>query len=175
MATVQARTEQGQYLTFVVGGEEYAIGILRVKEILEYDTLTKVPQTPASIRGVVNLRGCVVPVVDLAAKFGLPASPLTSRACIVIVEADLAGERKVFGLLADAVSQVMDLDGDDIEPPPAFGTGVHVDYLAGLGKVGKKFVFLLDADRVLSAAELLASARAISQPDTPTVTPGMKG
>jgi purine-binding chemotaxis protein CheW len=173
MNPVQDAVEQTQYLTFFLGGEEYAIGILQVKEILEYDTLTKVPQTPASIRGVINLRGSVVPVVDLAAKFGLPPSPVTKRTCIVIVEVDLAGQRTVMGVLADAVSQVMDLTAADIEAPPAFGTAVRVDYLQGMGKVGKKFVLILDVDRVLSAPELLgaqalAAAESTRPPDDVT-------
>ncbi len=157
MGTEPAAVEQSQYLTFRLAGEEYAIGILRVKEILEYGIITKVPQTPPSIPGVINLRGSVVPVVDLAGKFGLPPSPVTKRTCIIIVEADLDGTRTVMGVLADAVSQVMDLAPEDIEPPPTFGTAVRVDYLQGMGKLGKKFVLLLNVDRILSAPELLAA------------------
>ncbi len=153
-----ATVDQTQYLTFYLAGEEYGIGILRVKEILEYDTVTPVPQTPPAIRGVINLRGSVVPVVDLAAKFGLPPSPLAQRTCIVIVEVVLDGRESVMGVLVDAVSQVMDLTAGDIELPPAFGTQVKVDYLAGMGKVGKRFVLLLDVDKVLAAPELLAAA-----------------
>ena len=154
MEAVKETTDQTQYLTFHLAGEEYAISILRVKEIIEYDTLTKVPKTPPSIRGVINLRGGVVPVVDLAVKFGMPESPVTKRTCIVIVEADLEGEKTVMGVVADAVSEVMDLRPQDIETPPAFGTRAHVDYLDGLGKTGKKFVLILNIDRVLSAQEL---------------------
>jgi purine-binding chemotaxis protein CheW len=164
---VEAATEQTQHLTFHLAGEEYGIGILSVKEILEYDTITTVPQTPACIRGVINLRGSVVPVVDLAAKFGLPARPITKRTCIVIVEVEVEGSRTVIGLLADAVSQVMDLAPEDIEPPPTFGTRIRVDYLQGMGKVGKKFVLLLDVDRVLSAPELLASVQAAAETPPP--------
>jgi len=164
MHAVQEVVEQTQYLTFSLAGEEYAIGILRVREILEYDTLTKVPQTPPCIRGVINLRGSVVPVVDLAVKFGLPATPLTKRTCIVIVEVDLEGTQTVMGVMADAVSQVMDLSPQDIEAPPAFGTRVRVDYLRGMGKVGKRFVLLLDIDRVLSAADLRAGAASPAGP-----------
>jgi len=102
-------TDQTQYLTFHMAGVEYAVGILKVKEIIEYGTLTRVPQTPASVRGVINLRGNVVPVVDLATKFGMPQSPLTNRTCIVIVEVDLDGEHSVMGVIADSVSQVIDL------------------------------------------------------------------
>jgi purine-binding chemotaxis protein CheW len=152
-----ASVDQTQYLTFYLAGEEYGIGILRVKEILEYDTVTPVPQTPPAIRGVINLRGSVVPVVGLAAKFGLPPSPLAKRTCIVIVEVCLDGRETVMGLLVDAVSQVMDLTPADIEPPPAFGTAVTVDYLQAMGKVGKRFVLLLDVDKVLAAPELLAA------------------
>jgi purine-binding chemotaxis protein CheW len=167
MGAVQPAVEQTQYLTFYLAGEEYAIGILCVKEILEYDTLTKVPQTPPWIRGVINLRGSVVPVVDLAAKFGLPAGAITKRTCIVIVEANLDETRVVMGVLADAVSQVMDLAPEDIEPPPTFGTRVRVDYLQGMGKVGKKFVLLLDVDRVLSATELLSTVQAATEAPPP--------
>jgi purine-binding chemotaxis protein CheW len=157
MGPVQAPVEQHQYLTFFLGGEEYGIGILRVKEILEYDTLTKVPTTPSFIRGVINLRGSVVPVVDLAVKFGLPETPVTKRTCIVIVEVALDGQPTVMGVLADAVSQVMDLTAADIEAPPAFGTQVKVDCLQGMGKIGKRFVLLLDADQVLAAPDLMVA------------------
>ena len=160
MDAVKRSADQAQYLGFHVAGEEYAVGILRVREILEYDTITRVPGTPASIRGVINLRGSVVPVVDLALKLGLPESPLTKRTCIVIVEVDLDGERTVMGVMADSVTQVIDLSPEDIEPPPTFGTRVHVDYLLGMGKAGKKFILLLDIDRVLSSSELQAAAAA---------------
>ncbi len=158
MSAMQNVVEQTQYLTFHLAGEEYAVGILGVKEIIEYGTITKVPQTPPSIRGVINLRGSVVPVVDLALKFGLSPSPVTERTCIVIVEADLEGERTVMGIIADAVSQVIELMPQDIQAPPAFGTRVRVDFLRGMGKAGKKFVLLLDIDKVLSTAELQVSA-----------------
>ncbi len=164
METVKHAVDQTQYLTFHLAGEEYAIGILRVKEIIEYDALTKVPMMPPSIRGVINLRGNVVPVVDLAVKFGLPESPITKRTCIIIVEVELDGERTVLGVVADAVSQVIDLLPQEIEPPPAFGTQVRVDYLQGMGKAGKKFVLILDVDQVLSAHELLAAASASTGP-----------
>ncbi len=157
MSAGESVTGPMQYLTFRLAEEEYAIGILRVKEILQYDTLTKVPQTPPSIRGVINLRGSVVPVVDLAAKFGLPPRPVTKWTCIIIVETNLEGNPTVMGVLADAVSQVMDFAPGDIEPPPVFGTRVRVEYLQGMGKVGKRFVLLLDVDRVLSAAEILGA------------------
>jgi purine-binding chemotaxis protein CheW len=146
--------QQSQYLSFFIDGEEYAVGILRVKEIIRYDTVTRVPSTPRWIRGVLNLRGLVVPVVDLAAKFGMRETPLTSQTCVVIVEADLDGERTLMGVAADAVSQVLDLGPDEIGEPPPFGTRIRVDYIVGMGKVGKKFVHILDIDGVLSADDL---------------------
>jgi purine-binding chemotaxis protein CheW len=154
----EQQTTSSQYLCFRLAGEECAIGILRVREIIEFVTVTRVPATPPWVRGVMNLRGGVVPVIDLAVKFGLSGSPVTKRTCIVIVEADLDGEPTVMGIVVDAVSQVLELSPADIEPPPPFGTSVRVDYLLGLGKFGDRFVLLLDIDRVLSAAELLKAA-----------------
>jgi purine-binding chemotaxis protein CheW len=146
---------QQQYLTFFLADEEYAIGIQRVKEIIEYTTTTKVPKVPAWIRGVINLRGNVVPVVDLAVRFGLEERPVTKTTCIVVVEVEQDSERTVMGVIADAVNQVIDLAPKDIEEPPAFGTRVRLEYLFGMGKLGKKFALILNIDSVLSAAELL--------------------
>jgi purine-binding chemotaxis protein CheW len=143
--------DQTQYLTFQLAGEEYAVGILQVKEIIAYGTVTKVPQTPSSIRGVINLRGNVVPVVDLALKFGLAASPVTDRSCIVIVETEFEGDKTVMGIIADSVSQVTDLPPQDILPPPAFGTQIRMDFLRGMGKAGPKFVLVLDINKVLAS------------------------
>ena len=156
MASQSAAGDQAQYLGFHIAEEEYAIGILRVREILEFDTVTRVPTTPPSIRGVINLRGSVVPVVDLAVKLGLAPSVVTKRSCVVVVEVDLDGERTVMGLLADAVSQVMDLAASEIEPPPPFGTRVRVECLLGMGRAGKKFVLLLDIDKLLSLEDAAA-------------------
>jgi len=147
-----------QFLSFQVAGEEYAVGILRVREIIEYGVVTRVPTTPPWVRGVFNLRGGVVPVIDLAVKFGLPQSETTSRTCIVIVEARLGDETALMGVVADAVSQVMELGPDDVEPPPPFGTRVRIDYLHGMAQAGRKFVLLLDLDRVLSTDELVGVA-----------------
>lgn len=146
-------TERRQYLAFTLAGGDYAVGILKVKEILQYEEITKVPSTPRSIRGVLNLRGSVVPAVDLAVKFGLPEPPVTKRTCVLVVETAFDGLATVMGLVVDAVSEVIELGPADVEEPPAFGTRVKVDYLLGMGKVGKKFVLLLDIDKVLSADE----------------------
>ena len=146
---------QQQYLTFFLADEEYGISIQRVKEIIEYTTVTKVPRVPEWIRGVINLRGNVVPVVDLTVRFGLDARPVTKTTCIVIVEVQQDSERTVMGVIADAVNQVIDLAPEDIEEPPAFGTRVRLEYLFGMGKLGKKFALILNIDSVLSTAELL--------------------
>jgi len=149
-------TERVQFLTFFIGREEYAVSIRRTKEIIGYPPVTRVPGTPAFIRGVLNLRGSVVPVVDLAVKLGLPELDVTNRTCVVIVEVELEEEPVVMGIVADAVSQVVELAPDEIAEPPSFGTDVRVEYLLGMGRAGQRFVLMLDIDRVLSERELLA-------------------
>ena len=151
-----------QYLTFHLAGEEYAVGILQVREIITYGTLTKVPHTPPAIRGVINLRGNVVPVVDLGLKFGLTGSPVTDRTCIVIVEANINENRTVMGVIADSVSQVISMPENNILPAPAFGTRVRIDFLRGMGKSGDKFVLVLDIDKVLSADDPAPTAPGIN-------------
>jgi purine-binding chemotaxis protein CheW len=148
-----------QYLTFRLAGETYAFGILRVREIIELATITRVPNVPPTVRGVINLRGAVVPVVDLAVKFGLAETAITPRTCVVIVDAELDGEPAVVGVLAESVEQVIDLGDADIEPPPPFGTGARVDFLAGLGRTGGAgFALILDIDRLFAGVELPAPA-----------------
>lgn len=160
MTTSQADPLSTQYLTFVVGDEEYGVGIMRAKEIIAYDTVTTVPNAPPFIRGVINLRGSVVPVVDLAVKFGRRPSAVTRRSCIIVVEVERDRVRTVMGIVADSVRQVADLPPSAIEPPPAFGTGVRTDWLLGLGRAEKRFLLLLDTDRALSDGELTAVAAA---------------
>ncbi len=154
--------QQAPYLTFSVGDEEYGVSVLKVREILEYETVTRVPRAPSFVRGVINLRGRVVPVVDMAVRFGLHPSPVTNRTCIVIVEAELDGESVAMGLVADAVSQVVEFLPGEIEAPPAFGTRADITYLKGLGRAGQRFVLLLDLDRVLSAGEVEEVAKVAS-------------
>ena len=168
MATaIKEGIDQQQYLTFLLAGEEYAIGILKVKEIIEYDTVTVVPKTPKWIRGVINLRGSVVPVVDLAVKFGMEERAVTRTTCIVILEGQLENQNTTMGIVADSVNQVVDLTADDIREVPEFGTRVQVNYLLGMAQMSKKFALLLDVDKVLSTEELLSlnevSANADSQ------------
>ena len=150
-------TEQAvqQYLTFMIGGEEYAVSLLKVKEIIEYDVVTEIPKTPQWVRGVINLRGNVVPVIDLAVKFRLAPSVIGKLTCIVITEVECEGEATVMGVMADSVRQVIDLKPEDVEVPPSFGTRVKVDYLLGMARSGKKFCLLLDTEKVLSTEELL--------------------
>ena len=143
-----------QYLTFFIRSEEYAVGILRVKEIIEYETVTRVPAMPLHVRGVINLRGAVLPVIDLAAKFGHGESAPARTTCIVVVETQIDGELLVVGLVADSVSEVVDLTSEQIEPPPPFGTNVRVDFLVGMGKLEGRLVLVLDLDRILSPVEV---------------------
>jgi purine-binding chemotaxis protein CheW len=143
-----------QYLTFVLAGETFAMGILAIKEIIEYADLTEVPMMPQYVRGVINLRGSVVPVIDLSVRFGKPASPVTKRTCIVIIEIVAGGERQVLGVMVDAVNAVLDIPPAEIEPPPTFGASIRTDFIQGMGKVSNKFVILLDVDHVLAADEM---------------------
>ncbi|MEH3086343.1 MAG: chemotaxis protein CheW [Xylophilus ampelinus] len=155
-----AAAEPAQYLTFQLAGEMFAIGILAIKEIIEYGQLTVVPMMPASVRGVINLRGAVVPVIDLQARFGERACEVGKRTCIVIVEVGAPSERQVVGVIVDAVNEVIDIAPGDIEAPPAFGARVRADFIQGMGKVRGRFVILLDLDRTLSSDDLVALARA---------------
>ena len=152
--------EQRQYLTFMLGDEMFAIGILGIKEILEYEGLTEVPMMPACVRGVINMRGAVLPVMDLAARFGQPARAVTKRTCIVIVEveAEADGERQDMGVVVDAVNAVLEIPSSEIEPPPPFGARIRSDFIAGMGKVNGKFVILLNVQQVLSIEEIGALA-----------------
>jgi len=154
---MSASDRPAQYVSFFLAGEEYAIDILRAREIVEYDVLTRIPMAPPGVRGVRNLRGRVIPVLDLAYKLGLPRAEPTRWTCILMVEVELDGEPSLLGMMIDAVSDVIDLSPADIEPPPPFGARARLDYLAGLGKVGEKIVLLLDIDRILSPEELLAA------------------
>ncbi len=150
--------EAHQYLTFTLSGDMYAVGILNVKEIIEYGNLTEIPMMPAFIRGVINLRGAVVPVIDLAARFGGQASDIGKRSCIVIVEMNQSDGKQDLGIMVDAVSEVLEIPGSEIEPPPSFGAKIRADFIAGMGKVNGKFVILLDIQRVLSVDEMATLA-----------------
>jgi purine-binding chemotaxis protein CheW len=160
--TGAASSDTQQFLTFLLGGEMYALGILNVKEIIEYGQLTEIPMMPASIRGVINLRGAVVPVVDLAARFGGHASAVQRRTCIVIVEVAQEDAKLDIGIMVDAVSEVLEISRAEIEPPPSFGAKIRADFIDGMGKVAGKFVIILNIQRVLSVDEM-ASLASVSQ------------
>ena len=150
---VLANTVQ-QYLTFILGREVFAINILNIKEIIEYGNLTEVPKMPVFIRGVINLRGAVVPVIDMAARFDKPSSDITRKTCIVIIEIEHDDAKQVVGVMVDAVNEVLDIAPSEIEPPPSFGANIRADFIEGMGKIEGKFVILLNVNRVLSVNEI---------------------
>lgn len=151
-----------QFLTFLLGGEMYALGILNVKEIIEYGQLTEIPMMPSTIRGVINLRGAVVPVIDLAARFGGHPSQVQRRTCIVIVEITQEDAKLDIGIMVDAVSEVLEIARSEIEPSPSFGAKIRADFIDGMGKVNGKFVIILNIQRVLSVDEM-ASLASVTQ------------
>lgn len=150
--------QQRQYLTFMLNSEIFAIGILRIKEIIEYGNLTEVPRMPDFIRGVINLRGAVVPVIDLGLRFGKQASSVSRRTCIVIIEVEHDGAQQVVGVMVDAVNEVLDIAPAEIEPAPSFGAKIRADFIRGMGKVDGKFVIILNVDHVLSLDEMSSLA-----------------
>jgi len=163
-STAQQIAGSGQYLTFVLTGEVYALGILNIKEIIDYGHLTEVPMMPAFVRGVINLRGSVVPVIDLAARFGKGNTQIAKRTGIVIVETNNDGDdagRQDIGIIVDAVNEVVDISQQEIEPPPSFGTGIRPDFINGMAKRNDRFVILLNVDRVLSVNEMAALSKAV--------------
>ncbi|PSU47524.1 chemotaxis protein CheW [Photobacterium frigidiphilum] len=146
--------EQQQFLTFLLREELFAINIRPIKEIIEYGQLTKVPMVPEFVRGVINVRGNVVPIIDLSMRFGWPTTLVTKRSCIVIVEVESEGESLEIGVLVDAVSEVIDISLTDIEPAPSFGAKLRTDFIQGMGKVNDEFIVLLNVSHVLSVDEL---------------------
>ena len=156
VAVSAAPVEQKQYLTFMLGGEMFSIGILCIREIIWYSNLTEVPMMPACIRGVINLRGAVVPVMDLSSRFGKPATPVTKSTCIIIVEVETQneGERQSMGVVVDSVQAVLEIAASDIESAPSFGAKIRSDFIEGIGKVNGKFVILLNVNNVLSMQEI---------------------
>ena len=149
-----AAADNQQYLTFLLADEMFAVGIQRVREIIEYGHVTTVPMLPRFVRGVINLRGSVVPVIDLSARFGRGISDIHRRTCVVIVEIEHEGAKQELGVVVDAVSEVLDIPQSEIEPAPAFGARLRADFISGMGKVGGRFVILLNVDRVLAVEEM---------------------
>jgi purine-binding chemotaxis protein CheW len=145
----QTRARAGKYLTFALGKEEYGIEILKVREIIGYMTITAVPQMPDYVKGVVNLRGQVIPVVDLRSRFGMEVKEITDQTCIIMVDIHQAGRSFFAGLVVDHVQEVLNIEGSNIDDAPQFGTDVNTDFLLGIGKAGSAIKLLLDIDRVL--------------------------
>ena len=146
--------EMSQYLAFKLESEVFAFDISKVREVLEFDTVTKVPQTPDMMKGVINLRGSVVPVIDLRIKFGMGETEKTVNTVIIIIEIDLDDTSTMIGALVDSVKEVMDLDSDHIEPPPKIGTKLNTDFIRGMGKQDGQFLIILDIEKVFSSKEL---------------------
>lgn len=153
--TLSPAVDCHQYLTFMLGGETFGVGILSVKEIIEYHSLTSVPMMPEFIRGVINLRGAVVPVIDLATRFGRPRSEILRRTCIVIIELDGRSDTQTVGVVVDAVNEVVDIQPEQVGPPPSFGANIRTDFIRGMGRLEHQIVMILDIDRVLSFNDLL--------------------
>ena len=141
---------EGKYLTFSLGGEEYGIGILKVKEIIGLMTITPIPQTPQHIKGVINLRGKVIPVIDLRLKFGIEAMDYTERTCIIVTEIATVNNKIAMGIVVDSVSEVLNIKAAEIEDTPNFGTLLDTSYILGMAKIGQNVKILLDIDRVFN-------------------------
>jgi len=168
----QVRVLQGgKFLTFLMANEKYGLEILKVREIMGMMDVTSVPTTPAFVRGVINLRGKVIPVVDLRLKFGLEAKEDTQRTCIIVVHLTHTAQEMTMGIIVDEVSDVLDIDQNQIEPPPSFGANIRTNFILGMGKVDQKVMTMLDIDRVLSDQEIAlvesSAEKTEPQPDKP--------
>jgi len=148
--------KEGKYLTFALAQEEYGLEILKVREIIGYIDVTAVPQTPSHIKGVINLRGQVIPVIDLRSKFGMATAQVTEQTCIIVVEITQSGRKFNTGIVVDRVQEVLDIAGQDIEEAPQFGSSVKTDFILGMGKIGDRVKILLDIDKVLAGGDLAA-------------------
>lgn len=152
---VKAMAEkEGKYLTFTLADEEYGISILKIKEIIGMMPITSVPQTPHYVKGVINLRGKVIPVVDLRGRFGMEEIDYTERTCIIVVEIQGESGMIMIGIVVDSVSEVLNIKGEDIEPTPTFGARLNTDYILGMAKMEGGVKILLDIDRVLGSEEI---------------------
>jgi purine-binding chemotaxis protein CheW len=143
-----------QYLTFKLGEETFALDVAEVREILDFTSVTKVPRTPSFMRGVINLRGSVVPVMDLRLKFGMSVTEQTVNSCIIVVEMSMEGDQVVIGVLADAVQEVIDMEPEQIEPAPRIGTKLNMDFILGMGKHNGSFMMILDIDKIFESSDL---------------------
>ncbi len=148
--------DTNQYLTFQLGEEVFALDVQKVREVLDFTSVTKIPRTPEYMRGVINLRGCVVPVVDLRLSLGMKATEKTVNTCIIVVEVALDGERAIIGALADSVEEVIELEPESIQPAPRIGSNIRTEFIKGMGARESGFVMILEIDRVFSAEDLAA-------------------
>ena len=155
MSAAEAVSENMQYLTFRLEDEVFALDITQVREVLDFTTVTKVPRTPDFMRGVINLRGSVVPVVDMRLKFGMSRTEQTVNTCIIIVEISLDGEKLVIGALADSVQEVIEIEPGHIEPPPRIGTRLNTEFIKGMGKRDEQFIIILEINKIFSSSELV--------------------
>jgi purine-binding chemotaxis protein CheW len=153
--------QAGKYLTFALAGEEYGVPVLKVREIVRMTDITTVPHMPAHVRGVINLRGRVIPVVDLRLKFGFPQQDYTERTCIVIVDVALSMARVMMGIIVDRVADVLNITSRDIEDTPEFGERVPTDYMRGIAKIKGRVKILIDLDRVLGGDGTVVLPRAV--------------
>lgn len=147
-------SEESKYLTFTLGQEEYGLEILKVREIIGYMDITSVPQTPEYVKGVINLRGQVIPVINLRTKFGMDVTEVTDETCIIVVEINQGGSKFCTGIVVDRVQEVLDIPAEKIDPAPDFGTSVDTKFILGIGKSDDSVNILLDIDEVLDGSEL---------------------
>ncbi len=156
MAKTSERAATSQYLTFRLGEEVFAFDVAKTREVLDFTSVTRVPGSPRFMLGVINLRGGVVPIIDLRLKFGMPVVARTRETCIIVLDLSLDGEQTTVGAVADSVREVLDLDDSQIEPPPRIGTRLKTEFIRGMGRIGESgFLILLDIDRVFSSDELM--------------------
>lgn len=155
-----APTSGGQYLTFILAGEEYGVDILRVQEIRGWDSATQIPNTPAYIKGIINLRGTIVPIVDLRRRFALPAVEYGPTTVVIVLKVVNAERSRIMGIVVDAVSDVYNIPANEMKPAPDFGAAIDTEFVKGLGTVQQKMLIVLDIDRLLNAGELAAGAEA---------------
>ncbi|MHC4243245.1 MAG: chemotaxis protein CheW [Planctomycetota bacterium] len=170
--------KEGKYLTFALGVEEYGLEILKVREIIGYMEITAVPQTPHYVKGVINLRGQVIPVIDLRTKFGMEVTDVTEETCIIVAEIRSGSHNFSTGVVVDHVQEVLDIAGEDIEEAPQFGSGVNTDFILGMGKIGESVKILLDIDKVLGSDDFSSlgggSTDALSEQEPSVVDEGGK-
>jgi purine-binding chemotaxis protein CheW len=160
--SVAGITETTQYLTFKLDEERFALDVAKVREILDFTTITRVPQTPAFMKGVINLRGSVVPVIDMRLKFGMSETEKTVNTCIVVVEVEFESETLILGALADSVQEVVEMEPDQIEPTPRIGTRLDTDFIRGMGKRDDNFIMILDIDKIFTSDEIRMTQEATS-------------